>query len=170
MTLSGQQWYVVQTHPHAEGKAAAHLRRQGFDVYLPRYARRRRHARRVDITASPLFPRYLFVGIDLVHQKWRVIRSTVGITNLVYSGDEPAPVADDVIYCLKQREDSKGCVQLNLAPRFSPGDAVRLIGGAFSDCLGLFESMSDGERVLVLLDFLGRKVRVTMNIDTIEAA
>jgi transcriptional antiterminator RfaH len=170
MILSGQQWYVVQTHPHAEGKAAAHLRRQGFDVYLPRYARRRRHARRVDITASPLFPRYLFVAIDLLHQRWRVIRSTVGVTNLVYSGDEPAPVADGVIRRLKQREDSKGCVQLDLAPRFSAGDAVRVVDGAFSDCFGLFESMSDGERVLVLLELLGRKVRVTMDMDTIEAA
>ncbi|EAQ36386.1 transcriptional antitermination protein, putative [Nitrobacter sp. Nb-311A] len=170
MTASGQQWYVVQTHPHAEGKAAAHLRRQGFEVYLPRYARRRRHARRVDITASPLFPRYLFVAIDLVHQRWRAIRSTVGVTNLVYSGDEPAPVPDDVVRRLKQREDSKGCVQLDLAPRFSAGDTVRVVDGAFSDCLGLFESMSDGERVLVLLDLLGRKVRVTMDIDTIEAA
>ncbi len=170
MTVSGPQWYVVQTHPHAEGKATAHLRRQGFEVYLPRYARRRRHARRVDITASPLFPRYLFVAIDLVHQRWRVIRSTVGVMNLVYSGDEPAPVADDVIRRLRQREDSKGCIQLDLASRFSAGDAVRVVGGAFSDCLGLFESMSDDERVLVLLDLLGRKVRVTMDMDTIEAA
>jgi len=170
MIPSGQQWYVVQTHPHAEGKAAAHLRRQGFDVYLPRYAKRRRHARRVDIAASPLFPRYMFVAIDLLQQRWRAIRSTVGVTNLVYSGDEPAPVAADVISRLKQREDSAGFVQLDLAPRFSAGDAVRVVGGAFSDCLGLFESMTDSERVLVLLDLLGRKVRVTMNMDTIEAA
>ena len=170
MIPSGQQWYVVRTHPHAEGKAVAHLQRQGFEVYLPRYAKRRRHARRVDIAASPLFPRYMFVAIDLLQQRWRAIRSTVGVTNLVYSGDEPAPVAGDVISRLKQREDSAGFVQLDLAPRFSAGDAVRVVGGAFSDCLGLFESMTDSERVLVLLDLLGRKVRVTMNMDTIEAA
>ena len=170
MISSGQQWYVVQTHPHAEGKAAAHLQRQCFDVYLPRYAKRRRHARRVDIAASPLFPRYMFVAIDLLQQRWRAIRSTMGVTNLVYSGDEPAPVAADVISRLKQREDSAGFVQLDLAPRFSAGDAVRVVGGAFSDCLGLFESMTDSERVLVLLDLLGRKVRVTMNMDMIEAA
>lgn len=170
MTPSGQQWYVVQTHPHAEGKAVVHLRRQGFEVYLPRYAKRRRHARRVEVMASPLFPRYLFVAIDLMHQRWRVIRSTVGVANLVCSGDEPAPIAGDVISRLKRREDSKGCVQLDLAPRFSAGDVVRVVDGAFSDCLGLFESMSDDERVMVLLDLLGRKVRVTMSMDTIEAA
>ena len=31
------RWFVAQTHPHAENKAAAHLQRQGFDVYMPRY-------------------------------------------------------------------------------------------------------------------------------------
>ncbi|MBS0530540.1 MAG: transcriptional activator RfaH [Proteobacteria bacterium] len=170
MTPSTQQWYVVQTHPHAENKAAAHLQRQGFEVYLPRYARRRRHARRTDVTASPLFPRYLFVAVDLVHQRWRVIRSTVGVTNLVCSGDEPTPVARSILSRLKQREDTAGFVQLNVTPHFSTGDGIRVVGGAFSDCLGLFESMTDSERVLVLLDLLGRKVRVTMDIDTIEAA
>ena len=34
---SSARWYVVQTRPHAEAKAAAHLERQGFGIYLPRY-------------------------------------------------------------------------------------------------------------------------------------
>ncbi|MGH9550353.1 MAG: transcription termination/antitermination NusG family protein, partial [Terriglobales bacterium] len=50
------KWYVVQTHPYAETKAAAHLGRQGFETYLPRYVKRRRHARRVNTVAAPLFP------------------------------------------------------------------------------------------------------------------
>ena len=43
----GQRWYVVHTHAHSEGKAATHLRRQGYAVYLPRVQKRIRHARRV---------------------------------------------------------------------------------------------------------------------------
>jgi hypothetical protein len=34
----------------------------------------------------------------------------------------------------------------------------------------MFDSMGDGERVAVLLDLLGRKVRAVMNINVIEAA
>ena len=45
-------WYVVQTQPHAETKASLHLVRQGFATYLPRYLKRRRHARRVDTVAD----------------------------------------------------------------------------------------------------------------------
>ena len=57
----GPRWYVAQTHRHAEAKATAHLGRQGFLVYLPRYRKQRRHARRIDTVTVPLFPSYLFV-------------------------------------------------------------------------------------------------------------
>ena len=65
MIAAGPRWYVVQTQANAEHKAVAHLGRQGFTTYLPRYLKRRRHARRVDIVPRPLFPRYLFVSIDV---------------------------------------------------------------------------------------------------------
>src|SRR5207248_8970534 len=74
------RWFVAHTHPHAEGKATAHLNRQGFDIYLPRYLKRRRHARQVETVVAPLFPRYLFVAIDLNVQRWRSIYSTVGVS------------------------------------------------------------------------------------------
>jgi transcriptional antiterminator RfaH len=43
--MSEARWYVAQTQPNAEAKAVAHLNRQGFGTYLPRYLKRRRHAR-----------------------------------------------------------------------------------------------------------------------------
>lgn len=170
MTPGAFQWYVVRTHPHAENKAAAHLQRQGFKIYLPRYTKHRRHARRTGVAAAPLFPRYLFVAIDVVNQRWRAIRSTFGVTELLCRGDIPVPVASEIVECLRRREDGAGFVRLNVDRRFFAGDAVRVVGSAFSDCIGLFEAMTDGERVSVLLDLLGRKVRVVMNADSIEAA
>ena len=86
MTSSRPRWFVVQTQPNAENKAVAHLARQGFVTYLPRYLKRRRHARRVDIVAAPLFPRYLFVVIDMTAQRWRSIYSTVGVSRLICNG------------------------------------------------------------------------------------
>src|SRR5262249_41501534 len=112
------RWYVVQTHAHAEGKAAAHLTRQGFDAYLPRYLKRRRHARRIDTVAAPLFPGYLFVTVDMVRQRWRSIHSTIGVTRLVCNGDAPTPVANTVVETLRAREDSQGFVKLGQRPRF----------------------------------------------------
>ena len=110
------------------------------------------------------------MSIDLTVQRWLSIDSTIGITRLVRHGDRPAPVPQAVIDGLKSREDESGLVQLNRRPRFLPGDQIRILSGAFSDFLGLYEGMSTHERVAILLDMLGRKVRVTVDNDHIEAA
>jgi transcriptional antiterminator RfaH len=166
----GSRWYVVQTQGHAETKACWHLARQGFETYLPRYLKRRRHARRVEMVPAPLFPRYLFVVIDVATQRWRSISSTIGVTQLICAGDLPAPVPSRVVELLKQREDDKGLVVLPPQPTFTAGDKIRILDGAFADCIGLFEGMRDFQRVSVLLDLLGRKVRVLLEGDAIAAA
>ena len=165
-TLS-RRWHVAQTHIHAEGKATQHLKRQGFEVYLPRYLKRRRHARRVETVAAPLFPRYLFVAVAAA-QRWHPIQSTIGITRLVANGDVPAVLPEAVIEGLKHREDATGFIRLER--RFSPGEKVRVRDGAFCDFFGLFEDISGDDRVAILLDLLGRKVRVVLGTDMIEAA
>jgi transcriptional antiterminator RfaH len=167
--IAGTRWYVVQTHPRAENKAALHLARQGFVAYMPRYLKRRRHARKVDTVAAPLFPRYLFVAVDMASQRWRSIQSTIGVARLVSHGDEPTAMTDTVIDELKRRESEAGFIQL-LARSFKPGEPIRVCDGVFSACLGLYECMADAERVAVLLDLLGRKVRVVMDTDLVTAA
>jgi transcriptional antiterminator RfaH len=166
----GKHWYVVQTRPQAEGKATAHLARQGFEIYLPRYLKRRRHARRVEMVAAPLFPRYIFVAIDLAVQRWRSVQSTIGVARLVCNGDHPAEVPDSIIRGLRLGEDERGFVRLERPPAFKLGDKVRVLDGVFSACLGLFECMTDSERITILLDILGRKVKVVLDADAVEAA
>ena len=161
---------MAQTHPHCEIKASVHLGRQGFATYLPRYLKRRRHARRVEQTAAPLFPRYLFVSIDLATQRWLSIDSTIGVNRLICNGDVPTPVPQPVIDAIRRREDGNGFVQLIRRPQFAPGDKIRVIEGALYGCCGLYEGMSSHERIAVLLDLLGRKVRALVDNDLIEAA
>ena len=164
------RWFVVHTHPQAELKATHHLARQGFEAYLPRYLKRRRHARRIETVAAPLFPRYLFVAVNMAAQRWRSIHSTIGVARFVCNGDEPAAVPVGIVEALKLREDAGGFVRLDCRPRFRAGDKIRILDGAFADCLGLFEGLSERERVTILLDLLGRKVRVVLDADLVVAA
>lgn len=169
MTCANPRWYVVQSQPNAENKAVAHLVRQGFTTYLPRYLKRRRHARRVDIVPAPLFPRYFFVAIDLTVQRWRSIYSTICVSQLICNGDMPAAVSDEVVTTLKAREDAAGFIRLEPRP-FRPGDKIRILEGVFADCFGLYDGMTDRDRVTILLDLLGRKVRVLVDAEAVAAA
>lgn len=168
--VSESAWYVVQTHVNAEAKAARNLARQGFEIYVPRYLKRRSHARKIEKVAAPLFPRYLFVRIDTATQRWRSIQSTIGVSHLVANGSDPIPVRRDVLGLLKAREDESGFIKLDWRPKFSLGEKVRVLAGAFADNFGLFDGLGDRDRVAILLDILGRKVRVSLEADLVSAA
>jgi transcriptional antiterminator RfaH len=163
------RWYVAHTQPLAEGKASHHLGNQGYVVFLPRFLKRRRHARRVDWVAAPLFPRYLFIAMDLAVTQWRAIRSTIGIAGLVSHGDQPTPVPIGIVEAIKARENDKGVVALPAAPLFDKGERVDITEGALRGLSGLFEGATDEERVIVLLDLLGRQVRVRVPLETVQA-
>ncbi len=162
-------WCAVQTHVRAEDKAAFHLRRQGYTVFLPKHLKRRKHARRIDWVPAPLFPRYLFVALDPAQGRWWSIRSTVGVLNLVNFGNRPAAVPDEVISEIKARQDEKGLVKTHEGCSFKPGDRVRIIKGPLGDLEGLFDCPTDEERVTVLLNFLGREVKVRVPLETVYA-
>lgn len=163
------RWFVAHTQPQAEVRAVLNLERQGFATYLPRYRKRRRHARKVEIVPVPLFPRYVFVSIDLARQRWLSIRSTVGVSRLVGHVDAPLPVPDGVVEAMMRRHDEAGFVRL-AASGLRVGDKVRVLAGAFEETLGLLEAITDEQRVTILLDMLGRKVRVTLDSTLIAAA
>lgn len=167
--MTAARWYVVQTRPHAECKAQEHLRRQGFKTYLPKLIKTRRHARKVEMVSRPLFPSYLFVSIDATNQPWRAIRSTIGVAALVGSEDGPTPLQEGVVETLRGKEDADGFFH-PAAAAFSTGAAIRVIDGLFASCLGFFEAMSDGQRVSVLLELLGRPVRVVLDTHSVTAA
>jgi transcriptional antiterminator RfaH len=168
--MAESSWHVVQVHVHAEAKAQMHLSRQGFETYLPRYLKRRRHARRTDTVAAPLYPSYLFVTFNPLIHRWRSIHSTVGVARLVCIGNVPAAIDGAIIDGLRSRENANGFIPLERRPQFAVGDNVRVREGAFCDCLGLFESMGDRDRVAILLELLGRKVRVVLDEGFVVAA
>ncbi|MHB2168637.1 transcription termination/antitermination protein NusG [Alsobacter sp. R-9] len=168
---SDMAWYAVHSQPNAEFLAARHLQRQGFEPYVPTILKRRRHARRIETVRAPFFPRYLFVRLDVSQQRWRSINSTVGVTRIISDGLQPLPVMAGVVDAIRGREDDSGLIRLDPpAARFARGDAIRVVAGAFESCQGLFQVLTDHERVAILLDLLGRKVRVVLDAGAIEAA
>ena len=156
------RWFVVHTRAHAEKQAEAHLRNQGFTTYLPCYRKRRSHARRIEIVHAPVFPRYLFIQMDEQSAPWRAVRSTVGVVDIVRLGERPAPVPVGIVEAIQIREDGDGLVCVAPQGLFSKGERLHIAAGAFQGQTGLFECAADEERVVVLLELLGRDIRVSV--------
>jgi transcriptional antiterminator RfaH len=154
-----KRWHVIYTRPRGESLALQHLEHQGFAAYLPRHRKQRRHARRADWITAPLFPRYMFVFIDVAAARWRSIRSTIGVSDIICQGDRPLPIMPGVVEEIIERENEEGlvCAAPNLNLR--KGDKVRVERDSLCDQVGLFETMADKDRVIILLNLLGRQVR-----------
>ena len=147
-------WYVVMTKPRQEALALQHLANQGYIVWLPMHTGWRRKAGRWEVVRSPLFPRYVFVKPGHAEQGIGPVRSTIGITDLVRFGNQPATANEALIQGLRDVEDRlANSVNAEVSP-FQPGDRVCIVDGPFVGIEGIVSSLAD-ERVAVLLNVLG---------------
>jgi transcriptional antiterminator RfaH len=162
-------WFVVQTQSRSEEKARHHLANQGFTIYLPRYRRRVRHARRIETVLRPLFPGYLFVQFDPEWTRWRAINGTVGVHHILTDGELPQRVPEAVVEEIKAREDACGVVTL-LPSSLARGQRVRLVDGPLAEVSGLFEEAHDDKRIVLLFTLMGRSVRVVTSSSVVAAA
>jgi transcriptional antiterminator RfaH len=166
------RWYVVHTQSHAEARALWHLTNQGFECFLPRFIELRHHARQVKPALVPLFPRYLFVRLDLDATRWRAINGTRGVVNLLANGTEPLPVPHGVVESLLAKCDPRGATPLAAMGVFARGRRVTIKSGMFQGQTGeVTEVFADErDRVHVLLTLLGAVTRVQLPSYAIEAA
>ena len=167
-TSAGERWYVVHTQPHAEGRAAANLERQGYLLFCPRMRKTVRHARKATATLAPLFPNYLFVRLDVSRHRWRGVNGTRGVVRLIVQGETPLPVPLGVVEALQDRLGADGVFEWTEALKI--GQSVRISSGPFADLVGTLERLDDDGRVRVLLDILGRSVSVALRCEALMPA
>ncbi|NIJ19288.1 transcriptional antiterminator RfaH [Sphingomonas naasensis] len=158
-------WYLVQTKPSRGLLAERNLRRQGFGVFAPRIAAKRRARGGYEEGFRELFPGYLFVSAG-ASARWRAIDSTLGVQRLVaFGSDGPSRVSNELIELLKRRCDAGDTVQ---PLPLKVGDAVKIVAGPFSEYVASVESMPSEKRIWVLLDLLGRETRVSLAREDLE--
>jgi transcription elongation factor/antiterminator RfaH len=155
-----ERWYVARTLPQRELHAARQLANQGFRIFVPRYRKNRRHARKVETVSVPLFPRYIFVVVDRTRDRWRSINGTFGVDRLLVYGGEPQPVPEGVAENLIQATDEDGNVRFDFHLR--EGQTVKVTAGPFAELVGQLEGLDENGRVRVLLEIMGGKVRVAL--------
>jgi len=161
------RWYVVHTQPRREFYAKAQLEGQGFRVFLPKRLRTVRHARTMANVEAALFPRYLFVELDLTRHPWRRVNGTFGVASLVMRSDLPHPMPRGIVEMMLTSVDRGGF--LRFEQDLMVGAKVRLAAGPFAEQLAILDRLDDSGRVRVLLEILGRPVPVEIRREFVLA-
>jgi len=165
-------WYVAYTDARQENTARLNLERQGFDAYLPLYKTRKRIPRedgsvvRTEVF-EPMFPRYMFFRPANERQSLSTVRSTRGVNSVVRFGVQFALVQSAIVDAIRQQESRRNALDLGMASTLRPGARVRVTSQAFEGMEGLVHAIS-AQRVVLLMEILGRQARLKVSQDAIE--
>jgi transcriptional antiterminator RfaH len=163
-------WYAVHTKTRQEVTADQNLQRQDFETYFPTVLLRKRKRDKWVQVVEPLFPRYLFIRVDVGQTSLAPVRSTLGVTDLVRFGRRLLPVPDVVLSYLKSLEDP--FTQQHHADHWPhrPGDAVDILGGPFAGLTGVFQAVGADDRATLLIELLGRSNSIDVPMDYVAEA
>jgi transcriptional antiterminator RfaH len=155
MQNSNLAWYCARTKPKHEHIAAANVSKNlGLEVFHPRLRLERATKRGVMRVVEPLFPCYIFIRC-MLENCGDEIRHVTGISSLVHFGRKIPAVPDGAIDELKQCFESEQT--MTVQDGVVAGAEVTIVEGAFLGFSGMVvRTLSAGQRVQILLDFLGR--------------
>ena len=162
MQIRSTAWYCVRTKAKHEHIAAANLRKNlSLEVFHPRLQVERPTRRCVMRVIEPLFPCYIFVKCVL-EENLTQIQHAGGIMGLVRFGGQVPQVPDSII------EELEECfvadAPMTVERSITPGDEVILAEGVFAPGRAfVLRVMPARQRVLVLLDILGRPTSVEVD-------
>jgi transcriptional antiterminator RfaH len=158
------RWYLIQCRVQQDVRAMDNLERQHFECYRPLYTREcLRRGRRVAIRA-PLFPGYLFIRLDRLHDNWAPICSTRGVFQIVRFNEYPLPVADGIIDELRRRTEAETVRE----PYLKSGEHVLITDGSFAGIEGIFLTTAGDDRVMLLLKILHREQTLSFPVGSIR--
>lgn len=142
-----------------------HLENQGYTCFHPTYYVKRKRAGAISLVLEPLFSHYLFVQLSLT-DNWSSIRSTRGVSRLVYFDGVPAKLDNLMIDALQRQ-----CAKLNGEPvqsLYQVGDSVVITEGCFKAIEAVVTAVDGDERVSLLFNLFNRQQYVDLSVDLLE--
>jgi len=142
-------WHLAHTKPKGELRSLENLERQGFEVFLPMITLQKVRRGKLTSVTEPMFSRYLFIRTTSIMQDLSLVRSTLGVIQLVRFGTVPAKVPNDWVEAMRLQP----AVHEKL---FNAGDKL-LIGNGMLKGLDAIYVQPDGEtRAMVLINLLNK--------------
>jgi len=143
-----KNWYLIKTKSRQEKIAKQNLKNQDYRAFCP--------MAKINNRLVVLFPGYLFVQLNEKTQNWSPINSTKGVSHFVKFGLNFAKVPSSVIEFVKTHQHIT-TEKLKNIKKFQSGDKVQISDGAFKNWMAVFKCYNSDERVILLMNLLGRE-------------
>ncbi|MCX7965069.1 MAG: transcriptional activator RfaH [Syntrophorhabdaceae bacterium] len=163
-----KKWFVVNTKPKNETRAALNLESGGIETLAPKLKLRKYKNGRFVVVIEPMFPGYIFAKFNPVDD-FRLVKYTRGVKTIVHFGERIVPIHEELIDFIKSRLEN-GIATIQKKP-LSKGDRIVIKDGPFKGLTGIFEREMDGkERVTILLDAVQFAARMEIDRELVEKA
>jgi transcriptional antiterminator RfaH len=159
-------WFCLRSQPKHEHIAAGHLRQmEGVEVFNPRIRFPRSTRKGKVIVTEAMFPNYLFARFDWKSSLTRV-HYAPGVSGVVHFGSKWPTVPDQAIQEIRALIGTQGIHVIS--DELAPGDLVNVSGGVFHGLSAVVTQVMPGkQRVMVLMDFLGRQTTVEVGVHSV---
>lgn len=165
-------WFVIQTNPNCERKAAAELRRAGVRAYLPKrsFERRNRRTGVVNVKTVPLLTGYLFIRFPQDIQDWFTVRRCQGVKGVLMIDGVYGQIPNSIVasFMRRQRGGEFGKPALEpvskrrarLRDKFWEGRRMQVTDGPFASFIATIEKLHKSGDVEAAVTIFGRATLV----------
>ena len=160
-----KEWFILQFKSNSHHLAAKNLTRQGFETFLPLHETTSRRLSRFINTSKPLFPGYMFIKFDRAESVWHKINSTYGVSRLITFNSILKSIPTIFVDHLMKRYDLSG--KLIPIRKLKKGDHVTVLKGPFADFIATVEKYEADQRIWILMDLMGRKIKIQTPSDNL---
>lgn len=165
------RWFVIHTYSGHELRVAQQLKQriesmglenQILEILIPTQERIGIRSGTKQQIKEKIFPGYLLIKMVLTEQAWLTVRTTNGVTGFVGTGNKPTPLEEKEVEIIQKFIKMK---TPKFKAKFSVGEAVKIIDGAFADFLGTVESIDEQKgKIKVLVSIFGRETPVELDL------
>lgn len=145
---------------------------QGFETLYLHYPAVIKHARRTRMVMRAYFPRYVFAAVG-EGQTIYEINKTIGVSTVIYQGDEPLEIPGLVIEGLRLRANESGLLKLSpeevteVRKRYRRGQKVRVTAGILEGLRATI-GVDCGHEVKVWLGLFKGEVQVSLKPEALS--
>lgn len=172
-------WFLVLTNPKCEERAKQGLHALGYATFLPTetvWVRIPKHRQKKDgptkhKVTRPLFPGYLFAGLDRGIHPFEPIRLTDGVYSIAMNDGQYMAIPDGVIAEMIQRQErGEHDKTIKVAQRLLDlvGTQIIVPDGAFAGFAATVRKATEKKAHLVTEAF-GKRVRLTMPLEDLQS-